>query len=159
MLWPIELDAMILSWPDSTLPAPGGEDELRLSKSVQERIIVAETVRAICKRIPDQQRRKYLAQLRSSAPLKTSVLDSNLVGFMSWDDARDLLQRGFAFGSDSIDHPVLTTISPEELERQLRGSKAVIEEELRTPCCFITYPNGGRQDFSAEVIRAAQKAG
>jgi hypothetical protein len=45
------------------------------------------------------------------------------------------------------------------LRRELQDSKTRIEEKLQTPCHFITYPNGGRQDFSADVIRAAEKAG
>jgi peptidoglycan/xylan/chitin deacetylase (PgdA/CDA1 family) len=51
-------------------------------------------------------------------------------GFMTIADIRILLEEGWKVASHSVTHHDLTELSPEEIERELRGSKEWIEEHL-----------------------------
>jgi len=59
------------------------------------------------------------------------------------------------FGSHGFTHRILTKISPEELERDIKGSKAVLEAELGRPVFFFSYPHGDYSDRIIEMVREA----
>ena len=75
---------------------------------------------------------------------------------MSWDELRDLADRGVEIGSHTVSHPHLTRLSDAELDRELTDSRARLEDELRRPCPLLAYPYG---ENDARVRAAARKAG
>ena len=75
---------------------------------------------------------------------------------MTWDDLRDAAERGVEIGSHTLSHPHLPRLHDDELERQLRESRAKIEDELGRVCRFLAYPFG---DDDARVHAAAARAG
>jgi len=61
---------------------------------------------------------------------------------MGWDEARALAAEGMEIGSHSRTHPFLTSLSESEMEREIRGSKDLIEDRLGRPVRFFSYPHG-----------------
>lgn len=61
---------------------------------------------------------------------------------MSWEQIRALAAQGITFGSHSVSHPNLTTLSEEALERELALSKAEIETHTGQRVEFFCYPYG-----------------
>jgi len=62
----------------------------------------------------------------------------------------------FEFGVHTVDHPMLTYCSPDEVVRQVRENKAWIERLSGRPCEAIAYPAG---DYNAEVVAACERLG
>jgi peptidoglycan/xylan/chitin deacetylase (PgdA/CDA1 family) len=60
------------------------------------------------------------------------------------------------FGSHTCFHPILTTCSDAECERETRDSKRDLEELLGRECRHFSYPNG---DYSERELRMAREAG
>lgn len=75
---------------------------------------------------------------------------------MSWDELRDLAERGVEIGSHTITHPHLTRLSDAELGRELTESRARLEDELGRACGLLAYPYG---ENDARVRQAARRAG
>lgn len=75
---------------------------------------------------------------------------------MDWDALRALAERGVEVGSHTVSHAHLPRLSDSELERELRDSRARIEDELGRPCRFLAYPYG---DHDARVQAAAAASG
>jgi peptidoglycan/xylan/chitin deacetylase (PgdA/CDA1 family) len=75
---------------------------------------------------------------------------------MTWDDLRDAAERGVEIGSHTLSHPHLTRLDDAELERELRESRARIEDELGRACRYLAYPFG---DDDPRVHAAAARAG
>ena len=75
---------------------------------------------------------------------------------MNWSKLRELAERGVEIGSHTRTHPHLTRLSSEELDRELRESRARVEDELGRRCRFLAYPYG---DEDARVQEAARAAG
>jgi peptidoglycan/xylan/chitin deacetylase (PgdA/CDA1 family) len=73
---------------------------------------------------------------------------------MNWDDLRALVERQIVVASHTLTHPHLTTLSEEELRRELRGARERLQDELRVPCRFLAYPYGEED----ERVRAAARA-
>jgi peptidoglycan/xylan/chitin deacetylase (PgdA/CDA1 family) len=79
--------------------------------------------------------------------------------FLDWDGARNLIRQGFAVGSHSMYHTVLSRETPEEQVRNLVASRARLEAELDAPIELVAYPSGTRNDYDQSTIDAARQAG
>ena len=75
---------------------------------------------------------------------------------MTWDHLRELAERGIEIGSHTVTHPHLTQISDDELDRELRESRARIQDVLARPARLLAYPYG---QHDARVCEAARRAG
>jgi peptidoglycan/xylan/chitin deacetylase (PgdA/CDA1 family) len=93
------------------------------------------------------------------APLTIPELagdDPRQLATMNWDELREHAARGIAIGSHAVSHPHLTTLSGDELRRELTDSKAEIEDRLGRPCPDLAYPYG---EHDGRVRAAARAAG
>lgn len=61
---------------------------------------------------------------------------------MSWPNLRNLANSGVAFGSHSVTHANLNSLSPEALDAELTVSRLEIEEQLSQPCPHFAPPYG-----------------
>jgi hypothetical protein len=75
--------------------------------------------------------------------------------FMTWDEVRELRNQGFEIGSHTVEHPILSQVSPARLEFEVRESKRRIEQETGAPCVAIAYPNGDPGSISQASMAAA----
>ncbi len=57
-----------------------------------------------------------------------------------WDEVRELDRKGIAFGSHTVNHPVLVELKNEEIEKEIRQSKEEIENNLGKVVQSFSYP-------------------
>ncbi len=112
-----------------------------------------------CKNCNDGRRRDFLAYLAGETPHAEPLQDSAVQEFMSWNDVRGLSAAGFELGSHTMTHPILSNISSEDLEWELRESRAAIELQTGVRCKALAYPNGRTRDIADTVLAAATDAG
>jgi len=107
------------------------------------------------KRVPDEQRRAYLASLpslRASPPPEYASL--------TWDEIRALAMEGVEFGAHTCTHPILSRLpNRDRMREEIAGSKARLEDELRTPVLHFCYPNGTPDDYNDEVVSVVRESG
>ncbi len=77
-------------------------------------------------------------------------------GYMNWQQVIELDWKGMDIGSHTVSHRDLTVVSPEEAERQLGESAAVLAEKLGHPVYWLCYPSGS---FNPGVENAVWKGG
>lgn len=80
-----------------------------------------------------------------------------LVGYpcLSRREVAEMAQNPlFTIGSHTLTHPDLTKLSAEELQKELQGSKALVEKITGKACRALAYPYG----FSDPKARAAAQA-
>lgn len=76
--------------------------------------------------------------------------------YLTWDQARDLAERGWEIGSHGLAHPSLPQCSERTLEEEIRGSKALIEERIGRRVTSFCYPYG---DFDPRAVETVARAG
>lgn len=59
---------------------------------------------------------------------------------LSWAQAREMAAQGVSFGSHTVTHPDLATLSAGQAEHELRASRADIEAHLGRPVHLLAYP-------------------
>ena len=159
LLWTQELTERILNWRPRTIPMPEARPDVETPAEPSARIKLVDRIRKICKRVSDSERESYLDRLREEPLPRGEAWHRELYDFLSWDEVRSLSRKGFAIGSHTVGHRILSRLTPDQLEHELCESKAAIERELDQECPWIAYPNGGPRDFSREVLSAVEEAG
>lgn len=106
--------------------------------------------------IPDSDRQRICTDLESAVSLPPSELANRL---MSWDQAREMQLHGISFEAHTLTHPVLSRLDENGLERELKGSKRLIEERLGRPVCHFAYPFGKPDDCGMAAPVMLQRLG
>lgn len=136
-----------ITWEDQDLPLA----RPTLRRSSYER--VAEQLKRRNRRARDEAV-ECLVELLS---LTGRTPDKEL--FFGWDEARTLVRRGFAVGSHTLYHAILSEEEAGEQERDLTASRRQLEDGLEVPVDLLAYPNGTERDYDATTVAAARRAG
>ena len=158
VLWPDEVFARVAEWRSTTLDGPDAATQaIPLDRAARE--AVATAIVEQCKNISDTRRREFIAYLACETPECDPAADVEVQSFMSWEEARALGASGFDLGSHTVTHPILASLSLEELSRELRESRAAIEARTGQQCIALAYPNGRARDIGASVLAEVAGAG
>lgn len=79
--------------------------------------------------------------------------------FMTWDQVREMASSGMDIGSHTHRHEILSALSADEQELDLRISKAAILRHIATQADTLAFPVGKRESFSAETREALRRTG
>ena len=87
----------------------------------------------------------YIGTERRFAWNRAVGLDSPV---MSWQDVRDLRQRGFEIGSHTVSHRRMSELSQKEYEAELAESQRALEAHVGERVRVFAYPFGRFRDYS-----------
>jgi peptidoglycan/xylan/chitin deacetylase (PgdA/CDA1 family) len=62
-------------------------------------------------------------------------------------------------GAHTVTHPRLSSLSSEMQRREIRESKATLEELSDSPVSAFAYPHGSRSDYTRETVQLVREAG
>ena len=157
-LWTEELAWIVAGWRQKRIPLPSAGQSVPVSPEPAARATLTRGLSAAAKRLANDDRLAYLAELRSAGAAEPPAMEREAFRFLDWHGVRDLQRRGFAIGSHTVDHSILSRTDRPTLDRELALSKRRIETELSTECPWIAYPNGTPQDVSPTVFERARAA-
>ena len=78
--------------------------------------------------------------------------------FLNWDEAREMIAGGMAFGSHTHTHEILSKLAPSRQVEELQISREILEAELKQTVDTLAYPVGARDTFSPDTVEALRKA-
>ena len=78
---------------------------------------------------------------------------------LSWSQIKEMAKNNnIDFGSHSINHYNLTTLSDKDIEKELKSSKQKIEQELKKPVTGFCYPFGKKEHYNQKIKEFVIKA-
>lgn len=77
-------------------------------------------------------------------------------GYMNWDQLRSVASMGGIVGCHTKSHPRLMNMSDQAIEKEVMGSREILEKGLGRPVAYFAYPFG---QYDERVRRIAHKAG
>ena len=83
--------------------------------------------------------------------LITGFIKNNGGKYLSPSQIHEMKNDNISFGSHTVSHRVLTNLTKEEIVREIRGSKDMLESQLGQRINFFSYPVGTRVDFNDEI--------
>lgn len=120
------------------------------------RLNVASRVNTILKSLPDSIKESALHEIATSLRVELPNLPPADYSPVTWSQVHEMETGGIEIGSHTITHPILPNTTDEQLDRELRGSRARLEEVLDHPIKLFCYPNGS---FDRRVETATARAG
>ena len=81
---------------------------------------------------------------------------TNMIGlpdYLTWDELRDMSQRGIEIGSHTANHQPLTTFTPEEQQDEVHLSKLMLEWNGLPTVFSFSYPNGMYDDTMPALLQ------
>ncbi len=105
------------------------------------------------------ERNRFLFELAEILEAPNEEYPISDFSALTWEQLRNMQKEGLNIGSHTVTHPILTSISYDQLTNELSESKSVIERMLNIDIKGICYPNGMPSDVSDEVTTAAKNSG
>lgn len=124
--------------------------ELDLMNCIHDRHCLDEIINK-CKELSDSEINKRLILMQKILPIR----ETKTPDILNWDQIINMKSEGLIdFGSHTQNHMRMNKIdSPYELQREIRGSKDIIENKLKTPINIFCYPNGDVTEESDKIVR------
>ncbi len=112
-----------------------------------------------CATLPNREKDTLLNTLAEE--LRVDVPEKTQGDFLplTWDQIREMNANGIDFGSHTCSHPILSRCTKEELEHEIRTSKATIDKMVDKDTVFFCYPNGGSADFNQRAVNILRDSG
>lgn len=106
--------------------------------------------------------RRFLDGLERATDWALSASDEQRLAdavVMTWSHVRNLRAAGMDVQSHTATHRVLQTLAPTELDRELRTSRAILEDVLGEPIRALSYPVGRSIRDAPAIVNAVRAAG
>lgn len=143
--------------------APTGELQLDLEgpwrfqlNSMADRLRAAFEVVAYLRTVPNCRRRECCLGLERKIGLPENALSSRV---LTWDQIYTMHHAGISFGSHTLSHPVVSQLTPPELQKELADSKSLLEQKLGIPVLDFAFPFGKTTDCSAAAVETLSRCG
>ena len=78
--------------------------------------------------------------------------DIGLPGYLTWDELRDMQERGIEIGSHTANHQPLTEMDRSRQEEEMRLSKLLLEWNGIHTVFSFSYPNGAYDSGMPELL-------
>jgi len=130
--------------PRQVLEADFGESRRFVLNSRESRLQAATQIVSLLRKTPDTLRKQICRSLEAEIILPNSELADRM---LTWDQVREMQSAGASFGAHTMTHPVVSRLSREDLEFELRESKRPIEDRLQTGVTDFAYPFGQPSDY------------
>ena len=135
---------------------PFSDEQLPLD-SREARLRALGRLQAHWKSLPEVDARKALDGLLEN--LGAGDHDYRKNAFLRWDDVHALRGLGFRIGAHTVSHPILSRVSMDRARAEIMDSRRVIEARCGVAPRAFAYPNGGKADYTPEVVELVRSAG
>jgi len=137
---------------------PLNDNVYRLSSKPRSRL---KDVRNIIEDIKCLEFSDVLETARSIEDLSGEAMPQELrkTMTMNWDEVQELHSKGMGIGSHTLNHPCLLRISHDEAEKEIIGSKKLIEKRTGIEVNHFSYPHGHHADMDRSTIELVRKGG
>ncbi len=134
-------------------PEPVRWDGLAARRAAAFRVLVA------LKPMDEADRLAGVARVEAALDAAAPANGADGPLMLGWDQVRAMHRGGFAIGSHTVTHPILSRQTTERVQDEVTRSKRAIEEAIGEPVTLFAYPNGRPEDYNQETIDLVRRAG
>jgi len=93
------------------------------------------------KRLPDSEKEIFIEKLSVAAGVPVESV--SVANTMNWEQVKELAEAGIEIGSHSVNHPIFSNVSPEQIEYEVIESKKIIESKIQKEVISFGAPGRG----------------
>ena len=155
-MWDHEL--ILLLKKDKTITEINLEDEKIRSKFMQSRRSFIMSAFNKMKSLDIASSRKVINLLKAGRE-NIRLPDITKIGFISWEQAREMSSAGLEIASHGLTHRSLTRVPFKDAVEEIRRSKEIVEHNIERPCLHFAFPFGSKYDYNASLINYVKESG
>lgn len=100
------------------------------------------------------ERRAAEEELRRATPgFEPTAAQHEEFDLATWDELRELDPAVVTIGSHTMTHPILTSLTTEETDAEMRESRYALEKRMQREISIFCYPNGNLNDGALASAR------
>jgi len=154
MIWTDFLYFLLHSTSKKTITFPWNLDTFSIVEAKEKTKILSE-MKKYLKKIQNADRINFISKLEKDLDVSTASLRRQM---LSWDEVRNSLNL-VSYGGHTHSHPIMSKISEEELEFEIKHCRERIFQETGSYPISFAYPNGQSTDYSKVSIQLLRKYG
>ena len=104
-----------------------------------------------CRFLDDPEKESLISDLAAKLEVDLPQQAPGRYASSNWDQIREMAQQGILIGAHTVNHPILSRVSDEVAETEIRDSQIQLEKELGCPVRWFCYPQGGPADFNSGI--------
>lgn len=120
-----------------------------------QRLEIAGRINSRLKKMPDELKDKKIAEIAASLAVEVPEKPGKDFAPISWEQGREMDAANVRLESHTVRHPILTNITADDLDFELRNSKKRLEEFLERNVEHFCYPNGSLNKNVQNAVRNA----
>lgn len=102
--------------------------------------------------------RQFLELIKKETNVLCRATDDEDFAFMTWKDCQEMQKQGVEFGAHTHSHPLLTKVTKQECEQELKQSKEIIKKKFLCSCEHFCYPYGVYDNKVIEIVKKYYKS-
>lgn len=124
------------------------------------RMAALRSIKAYCKIAPADEVERVVQEVAAGTGVEASVAHSPNYEKISWSELREMHRHPlFTIGGHSLYHRILTSLSPEALEREVRASLDLLTVKLGGNIEHYSYPEGQAHHYDGKTIDMLKRFG
>lgn len=112
-----------------------------------------------CIMLDDIDKVQLIGSVEKALAVNLPELPTDDYAAANWRQLVEMLRNGIEIGSHTMNHPILSRINREDLDHEVKESRAVLEDRLQAPVYTFCYPNGQPGDINKDIVNAVKSAG
>ena len=118
------------------------------------------TIKKICKKLSKEKKDDVITSLKEKLEIEPSVKFSKNYELLNWSDIRKMNKsKLIKFGAHTINHEILSYLSPKEMKKQISLSINKLGKELGEKVTHFSYPEGQKDHFDSSIIKYLKARG
>lgn len=85
----------------------------------------------------------------------TKPINNHKLIYLSWGQLTEMSDAGMTIGSHTISHPLFKNLSPADIQKEIAGGKATLEQNLKKPVLYFAQPFGYSNLAIEKIIKDA----
>ena len=135
----------------------GNEGQIYPLRSLEEKLFAQKEILKFLWSLGEDERSYWIGRLVEMLDVSAEVNGSDLM--LTWDEVRLMHASGISFGSHTVSHPILSSLSADRAQQEIYESKRIIEEKLAVTVKTFAYPNGRKCDYNETTKSILKEAG
>jgi peptidoglycan/xylan/chitin deacetylase (PgdA/CDA1 family) len=157
-LWWLALPAVVAGSQTVSMIADGREQHFANVSVADKRYLYGELMRWLMKRERNEEIVAFVRDMAARYDVDMAAMRHRLC--MTWEQIAELARSPLVtIGAQSVTYPVMTKITAQQLDRELRMSRSVIENAIGVAPKHFAFPFGQAAAAGPREFQAARDAG
>ncbi|MDH5573450.1 MAG: polysaccharide deacetylase family protein, partial [Gammaproteobacteria bacterium] len=109
------------------------------------------------RKLDNSKREAIVSGLIDSCEKEGIEIRSEYCKPMTWSQVREMSDNGYDIGSHTVNHPILSTCTEDEMIYELAKSKERIESNIEKEVISVAYPVGSSSAYNNKTVKFAEK--